>query len=329
MTKLKKPMIKNLAIMFYIHNIFVDFVDKYNSVNLSNIFEQLKNISDNIDKPICSNNIGELNILNNTIYLKLFKNKISGNYQIKDCGYVKFFDIVITEDYLKKNKIPNYDSFLAHTDNIKHICKIIKILSDSSGFKTKSNGFGSSSGLGVSNKLDIEQINWSGLIENFLPEILQGIHDKNDIFNFDSNKKFCFYIKVYSSYTKAFIIDKKTKLIYYINSIENHSKPNGYLFYYVFELDSNYNIQTHSIEDIKNKLNTNVKNIYEQTQLENFKDINLSFNEPDINVKDINLSFNEPDTNLNNKSYDVSSVLSVSSVSSDSSINNISIKINS
>ena len=35
-------------------------------------------------------------------------------------------------------QITNYDSFLAHTDNIKHVCKIIKILSDSSGFKTKS-----------------------------------------------------------------------------------------------------------------------------------------------------------------------------------------------
>jgi hypothetical protein len=237
--KLKKSMIKNLAIFTYIHKIFVDFIDRNKSLNLSNIFEYFKNLSDNIDKPIYSNSKGNLNIFDNSIYCKLDKKKISGIYKIIDCGYAKLFDPNINEEYLRKNKIPNLDSILSYSDNIKHFSKIIKIFHNQNLFKSKSNSLG--------------DLNWINLINEFLPTILLNIEEKKDIFNFES-KKFSFYVKIYQTHTKAFVIDKNKKLIYYINTIENNSKNSGYLFFYVYELNSKYKIISYSYDDIKNKL---------------------------------------------------------------------------
>ena len=69
-------------------------------------------------------------------------NKISGFYKIIDCGFIKFYDIKINDEYLNKNKIPNIDSILNHSDNINHILKIIKIFINQDNFKTKSNHMG-------------------------------------------------------------------------------------------------------------------------------------------------------------------------------------------
>lgn len=251
MEKLKKPMVKNLAILSYVHKIFVDFIDRNKSVNLSEVFEHFKTKSDNIDKPIYSSSKGNLNILANSIYLNLDKKKISGMYKLVDCGYVKLFDSNITEEYLRKNKIPNLDSILSHSDNIKHFSKIIKIFNNPNLFKSKSNSMG--------------ELNWINLINEFLPEILLNFDEKKDIFDFES-KKFSFYIKIYETHSKAFVIDKNTKLIYFINTLENYSKNNGYLFFYVCELDSKYKIITYSMEEIKNKLEN--KKQLEQDSLE-------------------------------------------------------------
>ena len=247
LTKLKKPMIRNLAILFYIHNIFAEFVHKYKFVNLSNISVQLKNISNNIDKPIYSNPNGYLNLLNNSIYIGLGKEKIKGLYKFIDCGYVKLYDLdsSFNEDYLKKNKIPGFDFFLSYSDNPKHISKILKIFNNTNLFKIKSNSSNS-------------EFDWTNLTNSFLPEILFDINEKKNIFDSDINKNFSFYIKVYETHSKAFVIDKNTKMIYYINTVENNKKMHGYLFYYVLQLDSNYNIVNCSVPNIIQENHQNI-----------------------------------------------------------------------
>lgn len=220
--KLKYSMSKNLAILFYINKLFINFINHNPKINLENIL----NINWDSTKSYYSCEDGIVYLSNNSINLKLINKKISGLYKIIDCGYIKFYDINIDEIYLKKNKIPNLESILAHSDNIKHIEKIIKIFENASNIKTKSNFMG--------------KLNWINLLEEYLPIIITNINNKSNLFNID--KKFSFYIKVYSTHTKAFIIDKNTQYIYYLSSLENYKNSNFYLFMYVFELDSQYKI---------------------------------------------------------------------------------------
>ena len=160
------------------------------------------------------------------IYIKLLKNNISGIYKIIDCGFLKFFVINIINDFLKKNKIPNLESIVNYSDNIKHFSKIIKILSDIKNYKFKVNCTG--------------KLSFTNLIDTYLPDILLELNLKKDIFEYDKN--LTFYIKVYDTHTIAFIIDKLSKLIYYICTIENNSKLSEYIFFYIFELDDDYKI---------------------------------------------------------------------------------------
>ena len=242
--KLKKYQSRNLAIFFYLNSIFIDFIDYYPGINLSDIIEKfndpLINTQCDITKCLYWNNFGSILLKSNELFVRITRDKLNGIYKILDCGYFKFYDVDIDDDILNKFKIPNLNSLLAHNDNTKHLVKILKILqlaqthinthinthTKTNLFKTKSNFL---------NQMDFEDV-----IKYLLPEIINKINNKEDIFKLSNN--FTFYIKMYDTHTKAFLIDKSSKLIYYWISIENFSKPMGYLFMYVMELDSKYKI---------------------------------------------------------------------------------------
>ena len=112
--------------------------------------------------------------------------------------------------------------------------KLIKLIVHTDKYKTKINQFG---------KFDLKYI-----ISQNIQSIILNINEKNNLFN-STDKKYTFYIKVSETKTTAFIIDKETKIICYINSIEKNSS--GYIFFYVMSLDSKYKIINH------NKINKN------------------------------------------------------------------------
>lgn len=250
--RLKKYMGRNLAILFYLNNIFIDFVDYHQGIDLSTMIDKFKVFKDNSNelngsKCLYWNNFGSIILKSNDLYVKIDKHKISGIYEILDCGFLKFYDVDFTDEFLKKNKIPDFNSILLHPDNIKHFSKIIKLLTYGKNFKTKSNF--------------INNIDFTDILKFFLPNIIEKINNKQDLF--DSNNNFTFYIKIYDTHTKAFLIDKNSKLIYYLMSVENSSKLNGYLFIYILQLDSKYRI-------------LNIKKNYEKNN--NKQDLELDLN---------------------------------------------------
>jgi len=221
----KKYMSKNLAILYFLNEIFVDFIINNSSLELNNINSFFNN-----NTIIFSNKKGSIKLIDKQIYININKEKISGIYKIKDCGYLKFSDININEDYLKINKIPDLDSILNYSNDFEYIFKIIKIFNNFENIKTKINCYG--------------DLNFLNLIHENLSTIFN-FNNNNDFFK--SCENFSFYIKVYDTHSKAFIIDNNTNLIYYISSLENYKDCSGYLFFYILELDLKCKIISYDI----------------------------------------------------------------------------------
>ena len=253
--KLKKYQSKNLAILFYINSLFIDFIDYYPGLILNEIIDKFKNDNDNhnnnndndtsIDKQknnnltkcLYWNNFGSILLKSNDLFIKITRDKLNGIYKILDCGYFKFYDININEELLNKYKIPNLNLLLTHPDNVKYFFKIIKIFElTQSKINTNSNKKYFNTNIFKTRSNFLNQIDFDDILKYLLPEIIEKINNKENLF--DVSNKFTFYIKMYDTHTKAFLIDRNTKLFYYWISVENFSKPIGYLFMYVIELDS-------------------------------------------------------------------------------------------
>jgi len=253
--KLKKIMKNNLKILFSIDEMIKSFIDynpnlKLNTLLQNNITSN-KNTNTNInkDKKIHWNENGfvmietnELNVIindkkNNKNNENNENNEKNKKYNLIDFGYIKIYDVNFTEEFLNKNKIPSLNSIITFSENIKHFLKLIKILNYTNKYKIKIN--------------QMRDYNLMDIIYKNLPSIISNINEKKNLFN-SIDKNFTFYIKILQTNTSAFIIDKKDKILYYFNSIENNNS--GYIFFYVLELDSKYKIINLNNATISNKI---------------------------------------------------------------------------
>ena len=216
-----KAMGKNLAILYYIDYIFQDFIFNDLDIKLN------QNPNNNF-----SNKKGSLSWINSSLIITINKVNLSGKYNIIDAGYSVISDITITNDILNKNKIPPLDLILEHIDNaqinnIKYINKLVNILSLSDKYTITDNS--------------MSDFNLSNIISLYLSDITELVNDKHDILKSSSSS--IFYIKIYSDHSKAFFIDKDSKLIYYISTVENHKNNKIYFFYYVLNVNHKFKIK--------------------------------------------------------------------------------------
>ncbi len=250
---LKKSMGKNLSVLENIYDLFIRFIDYIPGIKLDKIFQTYKNINKyNKLIPLYSSSNGSIYLIENFIYAN-FENigKYSGTYKFMDCGYMKINDIGITDELLKKNKIPNLNSILSHKDNSKHFEKTFSIFSIWTDiFKNSESNF-----MGKTNINELHE-----LFEQFYPYVIKGIDDKKKMFDI-KDKNFTFYIKFYNDKAKAFILNKKLNLIYYLctkNNLNQYDITHTHIFYFVFELDSKFRITKTSIEELSKTLDQRI-----------------------------------------------------------------------
>ena len=242
LNKLKKTMGKNLYVMEHISSLFVDFADHFPKLIYASIYDTFKNINKNNSiVPIYSNAKGSVCVINKSLCIDLKNTKVDGLYEIIDCGYLKLTEVNITDSYLKKNKIPDMESIINHSSNMRHIEKVLKILADPTKFKTKSNCMG-----------EFKWLDLDDMLKNILPHLIQCVDKKISLFEELVDSNFTYHIKVYDTHIRAFIIDKKSKLIFYAHTLSNSKST--YLFYYVFELDPKHKIIKLSLDELEKKL---------------------------------------------------------------------------
>jgi hypothetical protein len=206
-----KTMNKNLAIMYYIDKVFQDFLlTSDNSYNKLFTSEDL--LTYNFNKNIITSN-------NKNVSVKINHDKINGEYEIIAAGVSTITNILIDENDLKKKKVPDLDSILSHINNIKQILKMLNILNLFNKFTITNNNSDST--------FDLQNI-----IKNTQEIILE---NKNNLLK--SNKHTAFYIKIYDTSGKAFIIDNNKEIIYYISESEENNKI--YIRYYIFKINNN------------------------------------------------------------------------------------------
>jgi hypothetical protein len=213
-----KIMCNNLAILYYINKIFEDYFSVNKSeTSISDFFDTSSN------KFSCE--YGMMYSKNNSIVnVKLEKTKLNGLYNIIAAGRTIISNITIDNDDLNNLQIPDLDSLLNNITNINYIMNIINILSIQ--------------------KYDI--INNSS-DENFTIDVF--INSISDIINISSpkllksNNTSAFYIKIYETYGKAFIIDYKNKLIYYIYENQDYDNQLVYINYYILKIDNRLRIK--------------------------------------------------------------------------------------
>jgi hypothetical protein len=226
--KLKKSMGNNLKLLKQLDNMVKFFLDFYPKLKLSSLIKNNDNNNLNTNKKIYTNDNGYI-IIESNKYFNIVLNKKNTldekKFNLIDFGYIKLYDVKFTDEFIFKHKIPSIDSIITYSDNIKHFLKLIKLFEYTNKYKIKINQF--------------DKNNFLDIIFQNLPIILTNINEKVNLFN-SIDKKFTFYLKITLLKTIAFIIDKKEKLLYYINTIENNSS--GYVFFYILKIDSKYKI---------------------------------------------------------------------------------------
>lgn len=244
--RLKKSMKKNLNTLNQIDIFIRTFLDMNPKLKLNELIND-KN-KDKNEHEIFKNKLGKISIINNE-YINLTIDKIMDKsvkkYNLVDFGYIKIHDIKFTDEFINKHRIPSLNSILTFSDNIKHFLKLIKLFDHTNKYKIKVNQFSNN--------------NLTNIIYQNLPSIITNINDKKNLFK-STDKKFTFYIKITNANANAFIINKKEKLIYYINSVETTNS--GYIFFYVLNIDDKYKIINLNQIEKKNK-KTNDKKLKE------------------------------------------------------------------
>jgi hypothetical protein len=216
MKNFNKKMSRNLAIMYYIDRVFIEWIDK----SLSNNYELLFNPTSSLIFTLKS---GQIHTENNQVIVKPLHDKISGSFRVLDAGYVQITDIELTDKDLFKNNIPNIDSIIKHKDNIVHMIKILNIFNIPNKFRVKES---------VSDKqISFHTISLDAI--NYIDE-LKASHNKKTILKSDKNTGF--YIKIYNNRAKAFFLDTSSNLIHYIGTNINFNERFVSIRYYTFEL---------------------------------------------------------------------------------------------
>jgi len=139
-------------------------------------------------------------------------------------GRTTISNILISEEVLEEIKIPTLDKLLSNITNLDNIMNIINILS----IKNYDIVHNSSD---ENFTLDVFIDSISDITIQSSPKLLK------------SNNTSAFYIKIYETHGKAFIIDYKNKLIYYIHENQDLDKEILYLNYYILKIDNNLRIK--------------------------------------------------------------------------------------
>ena len=206
-----KIMAKNLAILYHIDKSFEILLSQHKfsikklyEPNYPNLYEDIVE-TDGIASSIESSN--------GQVTLKISSKKFSGNYKlvgmsktiIKQIDKQKFLS-----DSLVKCKIPDLDTVLNNIDNIKlpiRLTNVLKLIDD----------------------LDFEiECDYSDFAFDFdniknraFEKITEYRKDNKEKNLLKSNSNFAFYIKIYETHGKAFVIDGPSNLIYYIKEQED------------------------------------------------------------------------------------------------------------
>ena len=169
----------------------------------------------------------KINCSDGNISVDLDHNKISGSYKLVASGISTISNIRILPEELVKHKVPELSDVLNNLDNIKFIIKITNILNLFNNFDIKNDNSNSA-------------FNLYDIISNSLSIISNYKNDDKEKKLLKSNSTNAFYIKIYDTHSKAFVIDGKNKLIYYICQTDFNDKI---IFkYYVFNLNDKWKI---------------------------------------------------------------------------------------
>ena len=214
-----KIMSKNLSILYYIDKTFEQLFSN-KKITIKKIFN--KNFSNTF-----SIDSSKINCLGGNISIELDHNKISGSYKLVASGISTISNIKILPEELAKLKVPELSDVLNNLDNIKFIIKITNILNLFNNFDIKNDNSDSA-------------FNLYDIIYNSLSIISNYKNDDKEKKLLKSNSTNAFYIKIYDTRSKAFVIDGKNKLIYYICQTDFNDKI---IFkYYVFNLNDKWKI---------------------------------------------------------------------------------------
>jgi len=213
-SKFNKIMCNNLAILHYINKIFEDYF-LVNDTNTS-----IYDFYDSYGNKFISEHGTMYSKKNNIVNINLLNSKLNGIYNIIAAGRTTISNIIIdndNKDFLSDIDLEN----ITNIDNINNLINILSII-----------------------KYDITN-NCSD--ENFSIDIF--IKSISDIININpanllkSNNTSAFYIKIYETYGKAFVIDYKNKLIYYIHEKEIIEEEKIYFNYYILKIDNSLKIK--------------------------------------------------------------------------------------
>jgi len=214
-----KIMSKNLSILYYVDKTFEQLFSN-EKITIKKLFN--KNFSN-----IFSIGSSKINSSNGNISVELDHNKISGSYKLVASGISTISNIKILPEELTKLKVPELSDVLNNLDNIKFIIKITNILNLFNNFDIK-------------NDNSDPAFNLYDIISNSLAIISNYKNNDKEKNLLKSNSSNAFYIKMYDTHSKAFIIDGIKKIIYYICETDFDDKI---IFkYYVFNLNDNWKI---------------------------------------------------------------------------------------
>lgn len=224
LTYFNKIMSNNLAKLFYIDDIFMEFINLGNKSknSVKKLFNNNTNLKYSLKNGILTSNEGKVSI-------KINIPKINGNYDIIDAGFSLISNINIDEIDLKKERIPTLDSVISHNDNVNYILKITKIFNLNKKYSISTNAVN-------------EEFNYTNII-NKSDVIIRNYIDngkKNRLLK--SNINTAFYIRVHNNRGKAFIIDKENELIYYITENEDFTKNQIFIRYYILKINKEMKI---------------------------------------------------------------------------------------
>jgi len=207
-------MSKNLSIMLIVDKIFNEYIDSVLTNSYSKLFDKETNTKIELQSGFIESNFGKVSAI--------IKDKFSNKYNVLEASFVTINNIKLTDKDLKNNSIPKLQSLLSHTDNNYHTSKILKLLS----FNDKIN---------LIENLSNKNNNFNLFNKNANQYIGDLVEKGNKKKIFKSNKYTGFYIKIYNNNAKAFFIDEKNNLIYYIASNINFTTSSINIRYYTFE----------------------------------------------------------------------------------------------
>ncbi len=218
---------KNLAKLYYIDTEFQKLM-KIHGFKISKIFD--KNSNSTFDDVLGNSS---LQCNSGSVILKLKTDKLVGNFKIVACGKTVFSKIKVLPNDFNKYKIPDFDTVINNLDNLKLIIKTTNVINLLDNFNVESDYSDFS--------LDFDNIKIKALDK--INQYRKENKEKNLL---KSNSNFAFFIKMYESHGKAFVIDGPSNLIYYITEYEDTKNKSISVNYYALSINDNWSLLSNS-----------------------------------------------------------------------------------